>query len=158
MKMNPSFSLDNFQLLEDSQPLRKHSLIHLSTVLESVDQIQLGSVEILSDIDMVPNIRSWWSSHISVHQWMYPTIWHHLQVDQDCPCSPRLQKEIERTYWFYYFISNAKWKKNHLFLITNNEIILELDIIISRLFNSLQVQFIFQMRVSEKEQFYLEPT
>ena len=58
MKMNPSFSLDNFQLLEDSQPFRKHSLIHLSTVLESVDQIQLGSVEILSDIDMVPNIRS----------------------------------------------------------------------------------------------------
>ena len=57
--MDPGFPLADFQHLEDSQPMRKqdsfpHSLIYLSTVFESVDQILLESVEILSD----PNFLS----------------------------------------------------------------------------------------------------
>ena len=45
---------------------------------------------------MVPYVRSWWNFHRHFW-WMFPPIWHHLQVHQECPCPPRLQEETWRT-------------------------------------------------------------
>ena len=46
-------------------------------------------------LDMVPDVRSWWNFHRHF-LWMFPPIWHHLQVHQECPCPPRLRDETWR--------------------------------------------------------------
>ena len=52
---------------------------------------------------MVPDVRSWWNFHRHFW-WMFPPIWHHLQVHQECWSPPRLQVETWRTVgvltWF----------------------------------------------------------
>ena len=44
------------------------------------------------NLDIVPDVRSWWN-YQRHFWWMLPPIWHHLQVHQECPCSPRIQEE-----------------------------------------------------------------
>ena len=53
--MNAGFSLADFQHLSNEKTgfIFPHSLIYLSTVLESVDQKELGLVEILSDTNFL---------------------------------------------------------------------------------------------------------
>ena len=45
---------------------------------------------------MVPDVKSWWNFHRHFW-WMFPPIWHHPQVHQECPYPPRLQEETWRT-------------------------------------------------------------
>ena len=45
---------------------------------------------------MVPDVRSWWNFHRHFW-WMFPPIWHHLQVHQECPCPPQYQEETWST-------------------------------------------------------------
>ena len=46
-------------------------------------------------LDMVSDVRSWWNFQRCF--WcIFPPVWHHLLVNQECPCPPRLQEETWR--------------------------------------------------------------
>ena len=47
-------------------------------------------------LDMVPYVRSWWN-FCRHFWWMFPPIWHHLQIYQECPCPPQLWEETSST-------------------------------------------------------------
>ena len=53
-----------------------------------------GELDDRWSLDLVPDVQSWWKFHWSFQRMPLP-IWHHLQVNQEPPCPPRLQEETK---------------------------------------------------------------
>ena len=66
-----------------------------------------GDLEDRWSLDLVPNVQSWLKFHWSFQRMPLP-IWHHLQVNQEPPCPPRLQEETKRQveYWLLFLMFN----------------------------------------------------